>query len=161
MYEYKTRFIVSHGCVIIAADIEELTRKTGNFKKFPVFLNMLESAITKSSKSVILDLLTYEDLEAMWKKKLGTDKRGKRDSSNPHAKRYLILTYNVEFDRIHYPLALSYCGCPDPVVLQDVIRELQAELKKQVCSFCGYVVKYYGFLHALLASVLVWNGRTD
>lgn len=96
---------------------------------------MLESAITKSSKSVVLDLLTYEDLEAMWKKKLGTNKRGKRELSDPQAKRYLILTYSVEFDRIHYPLALSYCGCPDPMLLQDIIRELQAELdifKKQV-----------------------------
>ena len=96
---------------------------------------MLESAITKSSKSVILDLLTYEDLEAMWKKKLGTKKKEKIESSNPQAKRYLILTYNVEFDHIHYPLALSYCGCPDPVVLQSIIRKLQAELdtlKQQV-----------------------------
>lgn len=118
------------------ADIEELTRKTGNFKKFPVFLNMLESAITKLSKSVILDLLTYEDLEAMWEKKLGNNKNGRKDLSKPQAKRYLILTYNVEFDRIHYPLALSYCGYPDPIVLQDIIRKLQAELdiaRKQVC----------------------------
>lgn len=28
-------------------DIEELTRKTGNFKQFRVFINMLESAIKK------------------------------------------------------------------------------------------------------------------
>ena len=31
----------------IYADIEELTRKTGNFKQFPVFVTMLESAINK------------------------------------------------------------------------------------------------------------------
>ena len=30
-------------------DIEELTRKTGNFKQFRVFINMLESAIKKVS----------------------------------------------------------------------------------------------------------------
>lgn len=98
---------------------------------------MLESAITKSSESVILDLLTYEDLEAMWEKKLGSVKKGRKEVSIPQAKRYLILTYSVEFDRIHYPLALSYCGCPDPVVLQDVIRKLQVELemtRKQVCA---------------------------
>ena len=116
-------------------DIEELTRKTGNFKKFPIFLNMLESAITKSSESVILDLLAYEDLEAMWELKLGSMKKGKREFSEPQAKRYLILTYNVEFDRIHYPLALSFCGYPDPTVLQGIIRKQQVELdmcKKQV-----------------------------
>ena len=31
----------------IHIDIEELTRKTGNFKQFSVFVNMLESAIVK------------------------------------------------------------------------------------------------------------------
>ena len=112
-------------------DIEELTRKTGNYKKFPIFLNMLESAITKSSESVTLDLLSYMDLEAMWEKKLGSVKKQKLSSgTKPESKRYLILTYSVEFDRIHYPLALSYFGSPNPIVLQDVIRKLQARLDK-------------------------------
>ena len=31
----------------IFLDIEELTRKTGNFKQFDVFLSMLESALDK------------------------------------------------------------------------------------------------------------------
>ena len=98
---------------------------------------MLESAITKSSDSVSLDLLTCGDLEAMWEKRLGSNKTkgGLSPSSQPQAKRYLILTYDVEFDRIHYPLALPYCGCPDPVRLQDTIRRLRSELeraKKQV-----------------------------
>ena len=39
---------LSMGLLFIScADIEELTSKTGNFKQFAVFLNMLESAITK------------------------------------------------------------------------------------------------------------------
>lgn len=33
-------------------DIEELTRKTGNFKQFRVFINMLESAIKKVGLSI-------------------------------------------------------------------------------------------------------------
>ena len=88
-----------------------------------------------------LDLLTYEDLEHMWDRKLGpVSRRGglhsPSSSSKAQAKRYLILTYNVEFDRIHYPLALTYCGQPDPQILQEIIRKLQAELdstRKQVC----------------------------
>jgi len=55
-------------------------------------------------------------------------------------KRYLILTYNAEFDRIYYPLSLPYCGKPDPVVLMQQIRQLKAEnrlLKSRVIiSFC-------------------------
>ena len=122
---------LDHYLLFIYTDIEELTRKTGNFKKFTVFLNMLESAIAKSSDSVTLDLLTYDDLEAMWDKKLGcNNKRGGALSpgGKPQAKRYLILTYSVEFDRIHYPLALPYCGRPDPTVLQATVRKLLAEL---------------------------------
>lgn len=104
---------------------------------------MLKSAITRASESVCLDLLTYEDLEHMWDKKLGTlgrqggGQQSPMSSSKAKAKRYLILTYNVEFDRIHYPLALSYCGQPDPKLLQDIIRKLQAELdsnRNQVLS---------------------------
>lgn len=93
---------------------------------------MLESAITKSSESVTLDLLTCGDLEAMWEKRLGSGKvrGGLSPASKPQAKRYLILTYDVEFDRIHYPLALPYCGRPDPARLQDTVRKLQAELER-------------------------------
>lgn len=33
--------------VLCVLDIEDLTRKTGNFKQFPVFCSMLESAVNK------------------------------------------------------------------------------------------------------------------
>ncbi|KAG6923310.1 coiled-coil domain containing 61 [Chelydra serpentina] len=42
-----------------AAFIEDLTHKTGNFKQFGIFCSMLESALSQSSESVTLDLLTY------------------------------------------------------------------------------------------------------
>ena len=84
------------------ADIEELTRKTGNYKQFPVFVNMLHSAILNSSDCVSLDLLTYTDLEALRNQKLGLTPGVSpgRKSSQLEAKRYLILTYTVEFDRL-------------------------------------------------------------
>ncbi|XP_053552408.1 centrosomal protein CCDC61 isoform X2 [Bombina bombina] len=44
------------------------------------------------------------------------------------SKRYLILIYSVEFDRIHYPLPLPYVGKPDPVYLRQVIRGLKEEV---------------------------------
>uniref|UniRef100_A0A3P9D8V3 Centrosomal protein CCDC61 n=1 Tax=Maylandia zebra TaxID=106582 RepID=A0A3P9D8V3_9CICH len=100
------------------AYIEDLTRKTGNFKQFPIFCSMLESAVRKTSDSVTLDLLTYADLELL---------RNRKPSALT-AKRYLILIYTVEFDRIHYPLPLPYVGKPDPAVLQKEIRALRAEL---------------------------------
>ncbi|XP_062454236.1 centrosomal protein CCDC61 isoform X4 [Rhea pennata] len=114
-----------------AAFIEDLTHKTGNFKQFGIFCSMLESALTQSSESVSLDLLTYTDLEALRSRKVGVGPRhlpSALKASPLSSKRYLILIYSVEFDRIHYPLPLPYVGKPDPVALQKVIRELKEEL---------------------------------
>ncbi|XP_075302232.1 centrosomal protein CCDC61 isoform X3 [Opisthocomus hoazin] len=109
-----------------AAFIEELTRKTGNFKQFGVFCGMLESALTQSSESVSLELLTYADLESLRSRKTGAIARPPPPTASPlSTKRYLILVYSVEFDRIHYPLPLSYVGRPDPAAL---LRELRQEL---------------------------------
>ncbi|XP_012616933.1 centrosomal protein CCDC61 isoform X2 [Microcebus murinus] len=112
-----------------ASFIEDLTHKTGNFKQFNIFCNMLESALTQSSESVTLDLLTYTDLESLRNRKMGArpGSLGPR-SAQLNSKRYLILIYSVEFDRIHYPLPLPYHGKPDPVVLQGIIRSLKEEL---------------------------------
>ncbi|XP_013862202.1 centrosomal protein CCDC61 isoform X2 [Austrofundulus limnaeus] len=112
------------------AYIEDLTRKTGNFKQFPIFCSMLESAVRKTSDSVTLDLLTYADLELLRNRKAGVvgRPRGHQQSSALTAKRYLILIYTVEFDRIHYPLPLPYVGKPDPATLQKEIRTLRAEI---------------------------------
>lgn len=113
-----------------AAFIEDLTHKTGNFKQFGIFCSMLESALAQSSESVTLDLLTYTDLESLRSRKIGVGPRhpSAAKTSPLSSKRYLILIYSVEFDRIHYPLPLPYMGKPDPVVLQKVIRELKEEL---------------------------------
>ncbi|KAG9332978.1 hypothetical protein JZ751_013933 [Albula glossodonta] len=112
------------------AYIEDLTRKTGNFKQFPIFCNMLESAVNKTSEAVALDLLTYADLELLRNRKAGVVGRPRLQPQSPalSAKRYLILIYTVEFDRIHYPLPLPYQGKPDPAALQREIRALRAEL---------------------------------
>ncbi|KAM5146888.1 centrosomal protein CCDC61 [Mantella aurantiaca] len=110
--------------------IEDLTHKTGNFKQFSIFCNMLHSALTQSSESVTLDLLTYADLELLRHRKAGGAQRQAPPTKGSalSSKRYLILIYSVEFDRIHYPLPLPYVGKPDPVYLRQVIRGLKEEL---------------------------------
>lgn len=115
--------------------IEDLTHKTGNYKQFNVFTSMLESAITQSSNTVSLDLLTYSDLELLRQKKSGASEvkssiPGARSSASLTSKRYLIVTYAVEFDRIHYPLPLPYVGKPDPRALQETVRQLRSENRK-------------------------------
>ncbi|KAH0631551.1 hypothetical protein JD844_005924 [Phrynosoma platyrhinos] len=131
-----------------AAFIEDLTHKTGNFKQFGIFCNMLESALAQVQllliawKAPVFGLTTItissggfwpsnpKDLEALRNRKIGVGPRhlSATKSSPLSSKRYLILIYSVEFDRIHYPLPLPYVGKPDPVVLQKVIRELKEEL---------------------------------
>nr|XP_046267258.1 centrosomal protein CCDC61 isoform X2 [Scatophagus argus] len=144
--EFSVKIVVDKGLLIVEisdsvtadqwrgefdpAYIEDLTRKTGNFKQFPIFCSMLESAVRKMSDSVTLDLLTYADLELLRNRKAGvvSRPRGHQQSSALTAKRYLILIYTVEFDRIHYPLPLPYVGKPDPAALQKEVRALRAEL---------------------------------
>ncbi|NXJ58389.1 CCD61 protein, partial [Spizaetus tyrannus] len=112
-----------------AAFIEDLTHKTGNFKQFGIFCSMLESALMQSSESVSLELLTYADLETLRSRKVGAITRPPASAASPlSTKRYLILVYSVEFDRIHYPLPLPYTGRPDPAALRKLVRELRDEL---------------------------------
>ena len=59
--ESGERWIATFG----AAYLEEITAKTGNFKKFGTFARMLLKALERSSESVFVDLLTYEDLEML------------------------------------------------------------------------------------------------
>ncbi|KAG0589712.1 hypothetical protein M758_1G039700 [Ceratodon purpureus] len=108
--------------------IEEITQKTGNFKKFSVFVKMLRSAILQESDSVFVDLLTYQDFEMLKNRKMrdiGT--QALRSATNN--KRYLILTYTGEFDRVHYPLPLLHEDNPEPEALKRTIRRLRDELE--------------------------------
>nr|XP_023669437.1 coiled-coil domain-containing protein 61 isoform X2 [Paramormyrops kingsleyae] len=116
--------------------IEDLTRKTGNFKQFSIFCSMLESAVRRTSEAVTLDLLTYSDLELLRNRKMGQPSKIRSQPQSPalSTKRYLILVYTVEFDRIHYPLPLPYQGKLDPAALQREIRVLRAELAALVAQ---------------------------
>ncbi|CAK4755403.1 unnamed protein product [Aphanomyces euteiches] len=111
--------------------IEELTKKTGNFKRFHTFVNMLISALNHKSESVFIDLLTYSDLELYRKRKMGKSApmhQAESTSSMHNNKRYLILTYAVEFDRVHYPLPLSFIENPSPDMLKKTIKRLKQAL---------------------------------
>ncbi|KAL2636210.1 hypothetical protein R1flu_007689 [Riccia fluitans] len=100
--------------------IEEITHRAGNLKSFKVFVEMLKAAFHRKSTALLVDLLTYQDLEKL------VVTRGTDDSySTPSCrralsteKRYLILTYVAEFDRVHYPLPLIYEEDADPRSLE-------------------------------------------
>ena len=79
-----------------------------------------------------IDLFTCDDLQLLRQKQQMSEKSS---STKLSTKRYLILIYSAEYDRIYYPLSLRYCGKPDPNILLEQIHRLATEnqlLKSQV-----------------------------
>lgn len=93
---------------------------------------MLASAIRQESDSVFVDLLTYSDLETL-KNKKAAGRAPLQRTIPPNNKRYLILTYAAEFDRVHYPLPLLY---EEPTVehLQNLVQQLRAQLGQSAAT---------------------------
>ena len=79
-------------------DIEEISHKAGNYKKFSVFIRMLGAALTEEKDSVLyVDLLTSSDLELLKARKSGGVVGGIKNPSSQATvsnKRYVILTYS-------------------------------------------------------------------
>jgi hypothetical protein len=120
-----------------ATDVEDITGKTGSFKKFGVFVRMLTSAVLQQSDSVFVDLLTCADLELLKAKKAAAaagdagqqqQQQLRQLPASLASKRYLILTYASEFDRVHYPLPLLADEQPDPARFKAVIASLRQQL---------------------------------
>lgn len=74
---------------------------------------LVDNHILQGSNSVSVDLLTYGDLESLRNQQhhrtgYGTQHiPGEKTRSQLHSKRYLIMTYTVEFDR----LEVGWCYC--------------------------------------------------
>lgn len=123
--------------MISIADIEEITHKAGNFKKFGVFTTMLCSAFSKDNESVFVDVLTFSDLEMLKARKMGGKASTVNSSFSSNTsgkqlnKRYAILTYSGEFDRVHYPLPLAFEEVPNVAALKRAIARLRKALKER------------------------------
>ena len=98
---------------------------------------MLLTSLSKNSDSVFLDILTYQDLQVLKARKQSSgnptgssqSQSQSQPSNNTNNKRYLILTYVVEFDKVHYPLPLSFVDMPDVDALKNTIRRLRSEIE--------------------------------
>mmetsp|Transcript_34639 Transcript_34639/g.60915 ORF Transcript_34639/g.60915 Transcript_34639/m.60915 type:complete len:434 (-) Transcript_34639:35-1336(-) len=101
--------------------IEEITRKTGSFKKFSTFVKMLQTALDGGTVTVSADFLSQQDLE-IYKKS-----RAQTAPQVTQTRRYLIVTYAVEFDCVRYPLPLIYDE-PTTETLQQTLDRLAQEL---------------------------------
>ncbi|CAM9880362.1 unnamed protein product, partial [Ectocarpus fasciculatus] len=139
--------------------VEGITQKTGSAKKFPVFVKMLLAALghdSSGSGSVFVDLLTYADLELLKARRVGSTNNqqqaagvsgsegganrttsstgttnGGGGGSGANNKRYLILTYAAEYDRVHYPLPLAFVDSPQRQQLERTIDRLREDLSRR------------------------------
>lgn len=104
--------------------IDEMTRKTGNQRRYDVFTSMLASALEKTSTrrpnsqaplDLSLDLLFVEDLERMRDANGGAHNDSVDATIQSAANKsrcFLIVAYAVEFERTFYPLPLNKSGHP-------------------------------------------------
>ena len=90
---------------------------------------MLASAFDGDSNSVSLDILTSEDLDALRQSSGLTGGPARVNPAGPSSKRYLILTYQGEFDKVHYPMALAFSETEDVSELKRSIVQLRDELE--------------------------------
>ncbi|KAJ3135263.1 hypothetical protein HDU90_003986 [Geranomyces variabilis] len=118
------------------AAIEDITKKTGNFKRFSVFVEMLLSSLRKSSEIVQLDFLTSDDLESLksTQRARANPAPDSSDRDRSWKKVYMILTYAVAFDRVHYPLPLirdEHGWEPHSGRQNEALAEENAELRSE------------------------------
>lgn len=78
-----------------AAFIQEITTKVGNTKRFPIFVKMIQMAVTGATEEVTFDVMTSEEIV-----------RGKNIKTKDD-KMYFIINHVTQFDNVHYPLPLK------------------------------------------------------
>lgn len=113
--------------------IEEITQRTGNAKKFDVFVRMLLSALVQESEAVYLDVLTARDLEMLRRHANPQGPPTASSASGHSGKRYLILTYRAEFDKVHYPLPLP----PEERSEEETLRAQLARMRTELAEARG------------------------
>ncbi|KAI8809916.1 hypothetical protein BJ742DRAFT_215597 [Cladochytrium replicatum] len=128
---------------LTAEYIEEITKKTGNFKRFPTFVDMLATSIKQEDENLHLELLTLRDIEAL--KRGNTGSIVAEEEEGIPQKVYLIMTYTTSFDRIHYPLPL---GLVSDVTFNS--NHSVVELKAQVQTLQTENEQYIEKISALL-----------
>ena len=92
---------------------------------------MLMTALRKDAQDEIyLDLLTAQDLAMLKARKQnpqGTPAMSDHSLVDPKQKRYLILTLNGEFEKVHYPMPLAFLEEPDVGALRRTFTRMQSQ----------------------------------
>jgi coiled-coil domain-containing protein 61 len=96
------------------------------------------SALAKESESVLIDLISYKDLEIMKMKKMQQNSLNMSNNMNESMnnmnsmsdpnkinKKYFIMSYANEFEKVHYPLPLQYMSTPDTEMMLRTIERMR------------------------------------
>ena len=120
--------------------IENTTHKAGSVKKLAAFSKMLDLAFSKNNDKVLVDVLTFTDLELKKAQKQQGPNQSfttqstldAKDGQNhaKYQKRYVIMTYRGEFDTkdVHYPLPLEFEDKPNFPALKRTIARLRRQI---------------------------------
>jgi coiled-coil domain-containing protein 61 len=86
---------------------------------------MMLSALRSETETVYIDLLTYQDLETLKSRGNNTTQNNTSVNNSTNKKRYLILTYIGEFEKVHFPLPLNFIDEPDADALRRTIDRMR------------------------------------
>lgn len=107
-----------------------------------------------------IDLLTYADLETLKNQRSGASNTSHTSTANS-SKRYFILTYISEFERVHYPLSLQFVEEPEPDQLRRTIERMRSMITMQRSNGFSVQSEPIGFQNKIedFASIEVENER--
>jgi coiled-coil domain-containing protein 61 len=74
-------------------------------------------------------MLTQNDLALLKAKKQGIASPIVTEAVDVRSKRYLILTLTGEFEKVHYPLPLTYLEDPGIEVLRRTLTRMQSQVE--------------------------------
>lgn len=66
---------------------------------------MLKTALERTKENLFIEILSYQEIT------LKTMKNGKASTNIPPeqaSKRFLILNYNIDFEKIQFPISIKY-----------------------------------------------------
>jgi len=111
--------------------IEEMSSKAGSHKSFPIFIKMLFTGFSKQSEGVKIDLIGANNIEQM-RSNNRNDNLNTSNLSNTTVsdfaksqKKYLIISYSSEFEKVNFPLPLSFITNPPTEIVKRTIDRLR------------------------------------
>ena len=120
------------------AALERLTLNAGSFKAFDVFVRMLQAALQGGSEGLTLELLSPAELRQNGSNNNSADgaasdasQRGDAAAADAAGRRFLILNYTTEFDRVRFPLPLDVAHAPQAEELADRLRHMHHAMAEQ------------------------------